>query len=55
MLSWVRPSDQSLGASMRVPRQLISDIDAEPDAWQSLRDDVSDGIVVDFQRDALAA
>jgi hypothetical protein len=55
VLSWVRPSDQSLGASMRVPRQLIADIEAEPEAWRALRDDVGEGIVVDFQREALAA
>ena len=54
-LCWIRPSDQSRGASMRVPRQLIADIEAEPAAWQPLRDAVGDGIVVDFQREMLAA
>ena len=55
VLAWVRPSDQSLGTAMRVPRQLIADIEADPAAWQALRDEVGSGIVVDFQRDALAA
>ncbi len=55
VLAWVRPSDQSLGASMRVPRQLLADIEAEPEPWQQLRDDVGEGLVVDFQREAVGA
>jgi hypothetical protein len=40
---------------MRVPRQLITEIDAEPAKWQPLRGRVGEGDVVDFQRDLLAA
>jgi CpXC protein len=38
---------------MRVPRQLIGDIEAAPDQWQALRDSVTEGDVVDFQREML--
>jgi hypothetical protein len=55
ILGWVRGSDGKLGDAMRVPRQLVADIEADPDRWKELRDDVADGLVVDFQRAMLAA
>jgi hypothetical protein len=38
-----------------VPRSLIAEIEADPAAWQVVRDDVAAGDVVDFQRALLAA
>jgi hypothetical protein len=55
VLAWVRPSDGEVSRAMRVPRSLIEEIDAEPEAWQSLRDEVGEGLVVDFQREMLAS
>ncbi|MBX3606981.1 MAG: CpXC domain-containing protein [Piscinibacter sp.] len=39
----------------RVPRTLIAEIEAEPEAWQAAREAVAEGDVVDFQRELLAA
>ena len=55
VLAWVRTEDEKLSEGLRVPRALIGEIEAEPAAWQELRDDVADGLVVDFQREMLAA
>ena len=42
-------------AALSVPRQVIADIEADPGRWQALREDVAEGVVVDFQRDMLPA
>ena len=55
VLAWVRPADGAVEKAIRVPRTLIADIDAEPEPWQAMREQVGDGIVVDFQREMLAA
>lgn len=39
----------------RVPRRLIDEIEAHPADWQAARDAATEGDVVDFQREALAA
>jgi hypothetical protein len=57
VLAWVGPPQDGDGAappSLRVPRQLIRDIDAEPAKWQALREQVGEGDVVDFQRGLLS-
>ncbi|MBL0148816.1 MAG: CpXC domain-containing protein [Ideonella sp.] len=57
VLAWVGPPQDGDGApppALRVPRQLISDIEAEPAKWQALREQVGDGDMVDFQRGLLA-
>lgn len=55
LIGWVSPGDGRLGELLQLPRALVSDIEAEPEAWQELRDDVAEGLVVDFQREMLAA
>ena len=57
VLAWLGPrdADDEPPPAMRVPRQLIADIDADPAAWQALRERVGEGDVVDFQRELLAA
>ncbi|MGZ5733975.1 MAG: hypothetical protein ACXWIY_10780 [Caldimonas sp.] len=40
---------------MRVSRSLIAEIEAEPAAWKVVRADLTDGLVVDFQREMLTA
>jgi CpXC protein len=55
VLAWVRPVDGEVSGALRVPRALIDDIEAEPAAWQALRDEVGEGLVVDFQREMLAS
>ena len=55
VLAWVRPVDGAVEKAIRVPRTLLADIDAEPEPWQAMRESVGEGIVVDFQREMLAA
>lgn len=57
VLAWLgrRGNDEDRQPPLRVPRQLIADIEAEPQKWQALRENVADGDVVDFQREVLAA
>ena len=55
VLAWVRPADGRVEKAMRVPRSLIAEIDAEPEPWKAMRAEVGEGIVVDFQREMLAA
>jgi len=55
VLGWVRTADDSVSDAVRVPRNVITEIDAKPEQWQALREDVTEGLVVDFQRDLLAA
>ena len=53
VFAWVSAADSRISDALRVPRKLIDDIEAEPAAWQALRDDVGEGLVVDFQREML--
>ncbi len=54
VFGWVDAADGSVTGGTRVPRSLIAEIEAQPQRWQALRDAVADGLVVDFQREALA-
>jgi hypothetical protein len=56
LLAWVggRSADDGR-AVLHVPRKLIADIEADPATWQAARDITSEGDVVDFQRELLAA
>ena len=54
VLAWVRPADSHVEKAMRVPRSLIAEIDAEPEPWKAMREEMGEGLVVDFQRDMLA-
>jgi hypothetical protein len=55
VLAWVRGADGSVSDASRVPRKLIAEIEAVPEQWQALRDEAVDGLVVDLQREMLAA
>ena len=55
VFAWVRALDRHVGDAMLVPRSLIAEIETQPTAWKGVRDDVSKGLVVDFQREMLTA
>jgi len=55
IFAWVHALDRKVGEAMRVPRSLIAEIETQPTAWKGVRDDVSEGLVVDFQREMLTA
>jgi hypothetical protein len=54
VLAWVSSDNGSVVDASRVPRKLIAEIEAAPEQWQELRDSVSEGMVVDLQRELLA-
>ena len=53
VFGWVHTADDTVSDLVRVPRQLLADIDAAPEAWKIARDNVGEGLVVDFQREML--
>ncbi|MEO8081236.1 MAG: CpXC domain-containing protein [Caldimonas sp.] len=55
VLAWVRTDDERRQDGIRMPRALIGDIEAEPEQWKPAFDEVAEGLVVDFQREMLAA
>lgn len=56
VLAWISGSlEEDPPPALRVPRQLIADIEAEPAVWQAVRATTAEGDVVDFQRELLAA
>jgi len=59
LLAWVGAAqsidDDEASPVLRVPRQLISDIESDPATWAAARDSAGEGDVVDFQREVLAA
>jgi hypothetical protein len=55
VLAWVRGANGSASDASRVPRKLIAEIEAAPEQFQALRDEASEGLVVDLQREMLAA
>ncbi len=55
VLAWLGGDANEPGSVLRVPHQLIADIEADPASWQAVRDDVAHGDVVDFQREMLLA
>jgi hypothetical protein len=55
VVAWVAPADGRAGDLKRVARKVVADIEARPDDWKELRDNVGEGLLVDFQREMLAA
>lgn len=59
LLAWVgaahRGDDEEPSPVLRVPRQLVADIEADPATWAAARAGSAEGDVVDFQREMLAA
>jgi hypothetical protein len=54
LLAWLGGADPAEPPPvLRVPRQLVADIEADPDSWQAARDGAVEGDVVDFQRELL--
>lgn len=49
-LGWIRARSDELTDVISVPREVIAEIEADPQAWQELRDDVVGGAYVDLQR-----
>jgi hypothetical protein len=50
IVAWLRTSTEDSEGEYSVPRQLLKDIQAEPEKWAALRADVSGGIFVDYRR-----
>jgi hypothetical protein len=54
VVAWVNLADGRPSDASRVPRQLIAEIEAAPEQWAALRERITDGLVVDLQREMLA-
>ncbi len=54
-LAWIGGGDAEPPPVIRVPRQLLADIEAEAGAWQAVRERVAEGDGLDFQREMLVA
>jgi hypothetical protein len=50
IVGWLRTSSEEIDDEYGVPRQLLAEIDADPEAWAALRADVSGGMFVDYRR-----
>jgi CpXC protein len=50
IVAWLRTSKEEIDDEYSVPRQLLIDIQAEPQKWAALRADVSGGMFVDYRR-----
>jgi hypothetical protein len=50
IVGWLRTSSEEIDDEYSVPRQLLQDIEAEPEQWAGLRADVSGGMFVDYRR-----
>lgn len=50
VLGWLRTRSEEIDDEYTVPRQVLKDIEAAPDTWAALRDDVSGGMFVDYRR-----
>jgi CpXC protein len=55
IVGWLRTSSEEIDGEYAVPRQILKDIEADPDAWSTLRADVSGGMFVDYRRLLFAA
>lgn len=54
-LGWIRARSDELTDVIGVPREVIAEVEAEPEAWQALREDVVGGAWVDLQRSTTTA
>jgi hypothetical protein len=50
ILDWISCEDEHSSGSVRVPHELYDQIAADREAWQALRDDLTEGPFVDFNR-----
>jgi hypothetical protein len=49
-LGWLHTRSEEIDEEYSVPRQILKDIEAAPESWAALRDDVSGGMFVDYRR-----
>jgi hypothetical protein len=50
IVGWLHTSTEDIDGEYTVPRQLLRDIEAEPEKWAALRASVSGGMFVDYRR-----
>ena len=55
VLAWVHADSERRQDAVRMPRALIGEIEADREQWKKAFDAVAEGLVVDFQREMLAA
>lgn len=55
VFGWFRLGSEELREVVRAPRSVLAEIEATPDQWKALRDDLTKGSFVDYRRLMLAA
>jgi hypothetical protein len=50
IFGWVRASDETILETLRVPRELYTEIAGDADAWAELRAEITAGPFVDVDR-----
>jgi hypothetical protein len=50
VFGWLHTRSEEIDGEFSVPRQILADIEAEPETWAALRADVSGGTFVDYRR-----
>lgn len=50
MLGWIRTATDELTDLVSLPRSAIAEIEAAPEDWAALRDDIGSGMFVDYRR-----
>jgi hypothetical protein len=54
-LGWIRARSDELADVIGVPRAVIGEVEADPEGWAALREDVVGGAYVDYARGLIAA
>jgi hypothetical protein len=54
MLGWIRTATDQLLDVVSLPRAALAEIEAAPDDWAALREDVGSGLYVDYRKSLLA-
>jgi hypothetical protein len=54
MLGWIRTATDQLLDVVSLPRAALAEIEAAPDDWAALRDDIGSGLYVDYRKSLLA-
>ncbi len=54
MLGWIRTATDQLLDVVSLPRAALAEIEAAPDDWAALREDVGTGLFVDYRKGLLA-
>lgn len=50
VLGWIKSGTEDLTEVLAVPKEIIAEVEAQPEAWNELRTELTSGIFVDMQK-----